>query len=477
MKKCTFVALIVMSALPLCSAEEGWISLFDGTMHGWRASENKGSWKIEDGCLVTRGPRSHLFYVGDVKNHAFKNLELTVEVKTEPGSNSGIYVHTQYQETGWPSHGYECQVINSCPQVKPGQYVERKMTGSIYGVRNIWKAPAPDHQWFHYRIVVQGRTIRTYINDELMAEYTEAGDTNTVKSGRALSSGTIGLQCHDPKSVVRYRNIKIKPLPDDMPTPGSALEDQAFNAQLIKLAGKNIPLMDLHVHLKGGLTLEEALSHARQYGFTYGIAFNCGLQMTFESEDALQEFLKAYQKPPHAFLAMQAEGREWLDLFSSESIAQFDYVFTDAMTWTNDNGKRMRLWIPAETEIGDPQDFMDQLVNRIETIFGSEPVDIYVNPTYLPREINHQYDALWTAERMDRVVKVLADNGVALEINNRYRIPSAAFIKRAKKAGVKFTFGTNNGGRDDLGRMDYGIQIVEECGLTSQDMWVPGSKN
>lgn len=477
MKKRILTLLIVLSLLQISLANEDSISLFDGTMHGWRASENKGSWKIEEGCLVTRGPRSHLFYVGDVKNHDFKNLELTAEVKTEPGSNSGIYVHTRYQESGWPSQGYECQVINSSPQVKPGQYVERKMTSSIYGVRNIWKSPVPDNQWFRYRIVVQGQTIRTYINDELMAEYTEPETTGTAKSGRVLSSGTIGLQCHDPKSVVYYRNIRIKPLPDTMPTPGAAMEDDEFNAKLIELAGKNIPLMDLHVHLKGGLTLDEALTHARQYGFTYGIAFNCGLQMTFENEAALQEFLKVYQKPAHSYLAMQAEGREWLDLFSAESIAQFDYVFTDAMTWTNDNGKRMRLWMPEETEIGDPQDFMDQLVNRIETIMGSEPVHIYVNPTYLPREIAAQYDALWTPERMDRVIKVLAENQVALEINNRYRIPSAAFIKRAKKAGVRFTFGTNNGGRNDLGRMDYGIQIVEECGLNSQDMWVPGSKD
>jgi hypothetical protein len=477
MKKHALIALVVLSLLSTCMAAEEGISLFDGTMYGWRASENKGSWKIEDGCLVTRGPRSHLFYVGDVANHAFKNLELTAEVMTAPGSNSGIYVHTRYQETGWPSHGYECQVINSYPQTRPGAYVERKMTGSIYGVRNIWKAPAPDNQWFKYRIVVQGRTLRTYINDTLMAEYTEAASETAGKAGRRLSAGTIGLQCHDPKSVVRYRNIRVKLLPDDLPTPGSPLEDTEFDAQLISLAGKNLPLMDLHVHLKGGLTLDEALAHARQYGFTYGIAFNCGLQMTFDNEAALQQFLKSYEKPPHAYLAMQAEGREWLDLFSKEAIAQFDYVFTDAMTWTNDDGKRMRLWIPAETEVGDPQDFMDQLVDRIETIMSSEPVDIYVNPTYLPRAIASQYDALWTTARMDRVIKVLKDNGVALEINNRYKIPSAAFIKRAKQAGVQFTFGTNNGGRNDLGRMDYGIEMVKACGLRSQDFWVPGTKH
>ena len=76
---------------------------------------------------------------------------------------------------------------------------------------------------------------------------------------------------------------------------------------------------------------------------------------------------------------------------------------------------------------------------------------------------------------MDRVIAALVDNQVAFEINNRRTIPSPAFIKRAKEAGVKFTFGTNNGGADDLGRMDYAIAMICECGLTPGDMWIPGS--
>jgi len=134
----------------------------------------------------------------------------------------------------------------------------------------------------------------------------------------------------------------------------------------------------------------------------------------------------------------------------------------------------MRLWIKDETEVGDPQDFMDQLVDRIEKILNNEPVDIYVNPTYLPAEINEMYDALWTTERMDRVIKALADNNVALEINAKLQLPTPVFIKRARDNGVKFSFGTNNGGPNDLGRLEYCIDMVQECGLTPDDMWIPG---
>ena len=475
MKAINFITISIAGIFFLsCNAyADEWISLFDGeTLEGWTASENSDSWKIEEGAIVTAGERSHLFYSGDVLDHNFKNFEFSVDVKTQPEANSGIYIHTKFQEEDWPYDGYECQVLNSSGE---GSYVEHKMTGSIYAIRNVWKSVTPDNEWFNYRIKVQGKTIQTFINGALAAEYTEPDEVYRPESfaGRLLSSGTFAFQCHDPGSVVAYKNIKVLPLAEDLPTPGTPPADLEFEKQIVDLSSQNFPLIDLHTHLKGGLTREEALAHARSYGYSYGIAVNCGIKMGFETDEDLTAYLDAFEPTPFAWHAMQAEGREWLELFSDESRERFDYAFTDAMTWTNDNGKRMRLWIPSETEVGDPQDFMDQLVDRIVGIVTNEPISIYVNPTYLPVDIADRYDELWTDARIDQVVKALTESGVALEINNRNRIPSATFIKRAKEAGVKFTFGTNNGGANDMGRMDYAIQIIGECGLTPQDMWIP----
>ena len=123
----------------------------------------------------------------------------------------------------------------------------------------------------------------------------------------------------------------------------------------------------------------------------------------------------------------------------------------------------------------DEQQFMDMLVGKIESILGNEPVDIYVNPTFLPAKIAPDYDRLWTTERMDRVIKVLKDNDVALEINSRYKLPGMAFIKRAKEAGVKFSFGTNNGSNNDLGRLEYCLRAIKEAGINGGDMFLPRS--
>jgi histidinol phosphatase-like PHP family hydrolase len=119
---------------------------------------------------------------------------------------------------------------------------------------------------------------------------------------------------------------------------------------------------------------------------------------------------------------------------------------------------------------------MNDLVYKIEAIFSKEPVDIYVNPTMLPQSLMPEYDQLWTKERMERVIKVIAANGIAMEINSRYKIPNAEMIKMAKKACIKFTFGTNNPS-NDLGQLEYSIKMIKECGLQPSDIFLPKPQN
>lgn len=264
--------LVTVAANP---AHAGWQSLFDGkTLHGWEANESPDTWKIQDGAIVTSGPRSHLFYVGPVANHNFKNFEFSAEVKTTPNSNSGIYIHTQLKPDPWPQAGYECQVINSHNPAEG--YIERKMAGSIYAVRNTWHSPAQDHEWFEYRIKVSGKTIQTFINGALICEYTEAPNAWRAKDkpGRYLSSGTFALQGHDPKSEVHYRNLKVRLLPDDAPSLGEPLADAELDQLITAASDANFALIDLGIVADSPSLVQAQADDARQYGLTLGYMFD-----------------------------------------------------------------------------------------------------------------------------------------------------------------------------------------------------------
>ena len=185
--------------------EEGFVSLFDGkTMKGWKINENPGSWKVIDGALVCKGPRSHLFYMGDEK--PFVNFHLKVDVLTKPGSNSGIYFHTKFQKSGWPKAGFEAQVNNS--------HGDPKRTGSLYAVVNVTKAPAKDNEWFTEEVIVQGKKITIKVDGKTLVDYTEPeGKKPGPGFTRKIDQGTFAFQAHDPKSEVHFKNVRVKRLP------------------------------------------------------------------------------------------------------------------------------------------------------------------------------------------------------------------------------------------------------------------------
>jgi len=189
------------------SETTGWINLFDGkTLNGWKASENKDTFSVHDGMIVVDGPRSHLFYVGPVGNADFKNFEFKTDVMTRPGANSGIYFHTEYQETGWPDKGYEVQVNNT--------HSDWRKTGGLYAVQDV-REGVNDNEWFTEHIIVQDKRIIIKVNGKTTVDWTEPEDWKPSKgmTGRKISNGTFALQGHDPKSVIYYKNVMVKPLP------------------------------------------------------------------------------------------------------------------------------------------------------------------------------------------------------------------------------------------------------------------------
>src|SRR3954467_11559836 len=148
---CAATAIAFTLRAAAADLEPGFTSLMDGkTFDGWKmANEHPGTWKIEDGSFVAHGERCHLFYVGDPK--PFKNFELKVDVKTEPGSNGGIYFHTKYQESGWPKYGFEAQVNTT--------HTDWRKTGSLYMVRDVKEQVAQDGKWWTETVIVKGNRI------------------------------------------------------------------------------------------------------------------------------------------------------------------------------------------------------------------------------------------------------------------------------------------------------------------------------
>jgi hypothetical protein len=203
------IALFLTTAFVANNKADEWVSLFDGkTLTNWKVGDNAATFSVQDGTIAVHGETAHLFYDGPVQQHQFKNFEFKADVMTFPGSNSGIYFHTGFQQGGWPAKGYEVQVNNS--------HTDWRRTGSLYGIQDVKEVYVKDNEWYTEYIKVVGKKVIIKINDKTVVEYTEP--ENLKREGgdslRRISSGTFALQGHDPKSEVHFKNIMVKVLPD-----------------------------------------------------------------------------------------------------------------------------------------------------------------------------------------------------------------------------------------------------------------------
>lgn len=232
-----------------------------------------------------------------------------------------------------------------------------------------------------------------------------------------------------------------------------------------------IPLIDLHAHLEGQISVERALEIARAWGVGLGVVEHGGRGEALHDDATLRRYVEEMAPYP-VYVGMQAEGLDWDHCFSESVRAELHYVLSDALTFPERDGRRVRLWT-AEAQIDDAQDFMDRYVDFNVQVISSTPIDILANATFLPAAIVEGYDALWTEGRMDAVIAAAVKHGVAIEINARYEIPSAALIRRAKEAGARFSFGSNQHG-EQIGQLAYCVRMAHECGLTRADIYLPG---
>ena len=420
----TFAAAVTATAL--LPAADGWQDLFNGRdLEGWKPSENTGSWKVIDGTMAADGPRSHLFYNGPVMGADFKNFELEAEVWTMPGANSGIYFHTIFEQKGFPNKGFELQVNNTA--AGEGNYRERKKTGSLYGLRNVYKQIAADQTWFKMNAIVRGKNIQVRVNGVLVVEYTEPTPAYVPKGHepeRFLDHGTFALQCHDPGSKARYRSFRVRPLAADAVAKSAAapVVDATFR-DVIDLGRNNIPLVDFAVQLNGGMTIEKALAEGMRDGFQRGIV------AAVKDDRGAGKFVDSLQGKL-MFAGWQFDPKVKL---KSEMLRRFDYVWADGAGWD-----------------------LEHAVSTLE----SQPIDICANL------IDER--PMWNEESLKRVLGVMKSNGIALQLSEKTRQPGAAVVRQAKQMGVKLSFGGGN-------RCVHGIAMVKECKLVWTDFWLPGA--
>ncbi len=238
------------------------------------------------------------------------------------------------------------------------------------------------------------------------------------------------------------------------------------------------PLYDLHLHRSAKQSMQDIVDKAGKNGFEcFGVVQNVS-PWGIQTDEDLQRYLDEVKDYP-CYIGLQPAAPGWSKNLSKDLIAKADYILMDPQYMPNGNkyADQMEVW-DHNCYVDDPEDFMERNMNWYLKILNNrdEPLDIFGWPLFLPLSIQREYYNLWTWERMEQIIEAAREREIALEINDLAHTPHAEFILMAKKAGVKFTFGSDT--RDHRSfRLDYCKEVATLCNLTEDDFFIPKRKS
>ncbi len=234
----------------------------------------------------------------------------------------------------------------------------------------------------------------------------------------------------------------------------------------------SFPLMDLHVHRSEELTIEDIVAKSEELNMKIGVMENIA-PWGITNDEQLETYINAI-KPYPVYIGLQPMSPGWSKNLSPDLIGRADYIAMDPQIVENGNGygETIMLW-EYTSYIDDPDAFMEQnMKHYLNILTGKEPLDIFACPLFLPVSIQREYHRLWTKKRLQQIIDAARERNIAIEINDTVRVPHEEFVLMAKKAGLKFTFGSD-ARNHTVGRLDYCKYIAGKCGLTEKDFFIP----
>jgi len=199
--------LVTLSAALAWGAE--WKQLFNGQdLAGWRMA-GPGRFVVQGGLMKTEGGMGLLYYAGE----KFGNATIRVVYKvTDARSNSGVFIRLpEPPPDAWYGvhNGYEVQIDAAGD--------EWHTTGALYSLTKVAKRPQkPAGEWNTMDILLQGQKTTVVLNGETINEF--AGNQRVPERkqwfepvrGPRPDFGYIGLQNHDARSTVHFREVSVK---------------------------------------------------------------------------------------------------------------------------------------------------------------------------------------------------------------------------------------------------------------------------
>lgn len=228
LKRIGFLFLATSSFLS-AAPEEGFESIFDGTLKGWEGDSTY--WRAENGVLIGEVKPETLLKKNSFiiwRGGELGDFELKLEYRVSAKGNSGINyrsIQVPDPETKWAMQGYQAD-IDGQDQWSGQNYEERGRTFLAYRGQSVVLKPGAKPEvvktlgdraelqksvkkedWNEVHLIIRGNHLQHFTNGVLMAEVKDEDPE------KRRMSGLLGVQVHvGPPMKIEYRNIRVKKL-------------------------------------------------------------------------------------------------------------------------------------------------------------------------------------------------------------------------------------------------------------------------
>ncbi len=207
------ILAFALLALP-CAAADGARQLFNGKdLDGWEMIRNQGrdTFTVEDGVMRTTGAKGMIWYTREKIGHA--TLRVVYKMSNEKG-NSGVFIRIPEppKTEGDAIHrGIEVQIDNNDD--------DWHCTGVLYSMTQAKARPyKPAGEWNTMEISIDGPRTIVHLNGVLVTNHDGSSQAPPQKypwepkRGPRPDSGYIGLQGHDDRAIIYFKEVSLLPL-------------------------------------------------------------------------------------------------------------------------------------------------------------------------------------------------------------------------------------------------------------------------
>lgn len=234
-------------------------------------------------------------------------------------------------------------------------------------------------------------------------------------------------------------------------------------------------LIDYHNHSTfsdGELSVQEIDNIAREKNITIGVSDHYSYFIGISDQHRLNNYLLELEKTK---LLKSLEICLGANPGIPENLrCKLDYVMGSVHFIKIANMEYVSLW--SNYFVNNVDDFFEFYTQEIIRLINSEKFDILGHPLMIPFFIKNDNrfagrKEFFSIQQIERILDIVRDNGVALELSSRYELPHDEVIKIAIEKKIKFASGSDSHKKANYGDLTFAKRTINKYLLDSSNLF------